>query len=70
MTLGKQCSGALTLTDELSMLKKLKSGVVCWQWLELLKILKTCKVTFIYVPEHSEVEGNEGTDKLAGLITA
>ena len=60
---------ACFLSDSMSMLKKIEKGWVRRQWLESLKCLTLSKVSFIFVPGHAGVIGNERADRLACMAT-
>ena len=47
------------------MIRKVEAGSVCKQWLETLGNSTILRVTFIYVPGHAGVMGNERADRLA-----
>jgi len=54
------------LSDSMCMLRKVQTGCVRGQWLESVQRSMLQKVTFIFVPGHVGVRGNEGADRLAG----
>lgn len=53
------------LNDTSLKLRKVEAGSVSRQWLESLVQSNICKVTFIFVPGHAGVGGNERADSLA-----
>jgi len=55
------------LSDSMSMLRKVQTGCVRREWLESVSRSELQSVTFIFVPGHSRVRGNERADKLASL---
>jgi ribonuclease HI len=57
------------LSDSLSMIRKVEAGSVRRQWTESLQRSAIRRVTFIFVPGHMGVVGNERADRLAGSAT-
>uniref|UniRef100_A0A0B7BHH7 Uncharacterized protein n=1 Tax=Arion vulgaris TaxID=1028688 RepID=A0A0B7BHH7_9EUPU len=52
----------------MSMIRKIEMGWAPRQWLELLKkSWLTKKISFIFASGHACVQGNECTDRLAGM---
>jgi ribonuclease HI len=60
---------ACILSDSMSMIRRVEAGSVRRQWLESLQRSTICRVTFLFVPGHAGVEGNEKADRLAGSAT-
>ena len=54
------------LSDSMSMIRKVDAGSIRRQWTDSLRGSAVRNVTFIFVPGHAGVEGNERADKLAG----
>src|SRR5579871_210916 len=54
------------LSDSMSMISKINAGHVRKQWMQSLSTSSLRQVTFIYVPGHAGVQGNESADRLAG----
>jgi ribonuclease HI len=55
------------LSDSMSMLRKVQTGCVRNEWLRSLEKSRLQCVTFIFVPGHAGVKGNERADALASL---
>src|SRR5579871_565052 len=53
------------LSDSMSMISKVRTGMVRGQWLESVRKSSVHVVTFIFVPGHAGVVGNERADNLA-----
>ena len=53
----------------MSMIRKVESGMVRRNWVEVLVQTMIREITFIFVPGHAGVRGNERADRLAGLAT-
>jgi ribonuclease HI len=58
-------SRASILSDSMNMIQKVQNGAIRRQWLESITKSKLSKVTFIFVPGHAGVLGNERADQLA-----
>ncbi|BFZ17186.1 hypothetical protein BsWGS_20225 [Bradybaena similaris] len=54
------------LSDSLSMIRRVESGCIQRHWVESLQRSSLRQVTFIFVPGHAGVVGNERADRLAG----
>ena len=54
------------LSDSLSMISKINAGHVHKQWMQSLSTSSLRQITFIFVPGHAGVQGNERADCLAG----
>ena len=59
-------TGVCILSDSMSMIRKLEAGTVRRQWLHSIEKSKIGRATFVYVPGHAGVRGNERADMLAG----
>ena len=57
------------LSDSMSMIRKVESGMVRRNWVEALVQTGIKEITFIFVPGHAGVSGNERADRLAGMAT-
>ena len=51
----------------MSMLRKIETGWARRHWIESLGRSKLTKISFIFVPGHAGVRGNERADRLAGM---
>ena len=58
---------ACFLSDSMSMLRKIETGWARRHWIESLGRSKLTKISFIFVPGHAGVRGNERADRLAGM---
>ena len=58
---------ACFLSDSMSMLRKIETGWARRHWMESLGRSKLTKISFIFVPGHAGVRGNERADRLAGM---
>lgn len=56
---------ACFLSDSMSMLRKIQTGWIREQWLQSVIRSGLQRVTFIFVPGHAGVSGNERADRLA-----
>ena len=54
------------LSDSMSMIRRVEAGFVRRQWIDSLSRSKVRVITFIFVPSHAGVYGNEKADRLAG----
>lgn len=59
-------SGACILSDSMCMLRKIQNGQLRREWMELIRTSTLQRLTFIFVPGHAGVCGNERADTLAG----
>ena len=50
----------------MSMIRRVEAGCVRRQWIDSLSRSKVRVITFIFVPSHAGVYGNERADRLAG----
>ena len=57
------------LSNSMSMVRKVESGMVRRNWVEVLVQTMIREITFIFVPEHAGIRGNERVDRVAGLST-
>jgi len=57
------------LSDSMSMIRKVQTGMLCRQWMESMQESKICSTTFIFVPGHARIQDNERADKLACVAT-
>ena len=57
---------ACILSDSMNMLRKIQAGSIRQQWLKSLQEGQIRHLTFIFVPGHAGVKGNERADQLAG----
>ena len=55
------------VTESLSMLQTIETGMCRMEWLESIRKSQVSKVTWIFCPGHAGVLGNEQADKLTGL---
>ena len=62
-------TGACFLSDSMSMLRKIEMGWIRREWLLSLERSRVAKISFIFVPGHAGVQGNERADELAGTAT-
>jgi ribonuclease HI len=62
-------SHACFLSDSMSMLRKIEMGWARKQWLVSLRRSGLSRISFIFVPGHAGVKGNERADRLAGSAT-
>ena len=60
---------AVILTDSMSLLQKVKAGMIRSEWLDPLKRIRLKDITWMYCPGHAGVKGNERADRLAGSAT-
>ena len=60
---------ACFLSDSMNMIKRIEEGSIRREWLLPLKRSRLAKISFIFVPGHAGVQGNERADKLAGEAT-
>ena len=54
------------LSDSMSMIRRVEAGCVRRQWIDSLHMSNVRGITFIFVPSHAGVCGNERADRLAG----
>ena len=57
---------AVIVYDSMSMLQKVKKGLLYADWFDLISQSQLQSVTWLFCPGHSGVHGNERADKLAG----
>ena len=57
---------AVIVSDSMSMLQKVKKGLLYADWFDLISQSQLQSVTWLFCPGHSGVHGNERADKLAG----
>ena len=57
---------AVIVSDSMSMLQKVKKGLLYADWVDLISQSQLQSVTWLFCPGHSGVQGNERADKLAG----
>ena len=57
---------AVILTDSMSLLQKVKAGMLNTDWLDPLRCIRLGAITWMYCPGHAGVKGNERADTLAG----
>ena len=55
-------SRVFILSDSMSMIRKVESGMVRRNWVEVLVQTMIREITFIFVPGHAGVRGNERAD--------
>ena len=60
---------ACILSDSMNMLKKIQTGLVRHEWILSLNASRMTRLTFIFVPGHAGVQGNERADYLADGAT-
>ena len=60
---------AIILTDSMSLLQKVKSGMGSPDWNVLMVDIRLRNLLWVYCPGHAGVKGNDQVDRLAGKAT-
>ena len=60
---------AIILTDSMSVVQKVKSGMGSPDWNVSMVGIHLPKLLLVYCPGHAGVKGNDGADRLAGKAT-
>ena len=60
---------AIILTDSVSLLQKVKSGIESADWNVSMVDIHLRKLPWVYCPGHAGVKGNDRADRLAGKAT-
>ena len=60
---------AITLTDSMSLLQKVKSGMESPGWHVSMFDIHLRRILWVYCPGHAGVKGNDWADRLAGKAT-
>ena len=61
-----QTTHAIILTDSMSLLQKVKSGMGSPDWHASMFDIHLRKILWVYYPGHAGVKGNDKADRLAG----
>jgi ribonuclease HI len=64
-----QTTHAIILTDSMSLLQKVKSGMGSPDWHVSMFDIHLRKILWVYCPGHAGVKGNDRADRLAGKAT-
>ena len=64
-----QTTHAILLTDSVSLLQKVKSGMGSPDWNVSTVDIHLRKLLWVYCPGHAGVKGNDRADRLAGKAT-
>ncbi len=64
-----QTTHAIILTDSMSLLQKVKSGMGSPDWNVSMVDIHLRKLLWVYCPGHAGVKGNDRADRLAGKAT-
>ena len=65
----RRTTHAIILTDSMSLLQKVKSGMGSPDWNVLMVDIHVRKLLWVYCPGHAGVEGNDQADRLVGKAT-
>ena len=64
-----QTTHAIILTDSMTLLQKVKSGMGSPDWTVLMADIHLRKLLWVYCPGHAGVKANDRADRLAGKAT-